>query len=275
MRHSITRIAHISDVHLLAPRLEPDLRVRFLSFGRVLDAASRIRKLSRAIAKARAAGVDHVIVSGDLTESGTVAQFETLASVLDDLHIDPERITLVPGNHDAYTAHDGWARALEGPLKRYQPLSATEAGKVIDLGDVAILPLDVACHQPVTRSAGMVTDSAIARLQHRLEDRVTRTKTTLIVQHHPPYAHASRAWQWLDGLTNAPRLTALLARFPDVHVMHGHLHKIVDRTISAVRGCTRTRVFGAPALVEDDEESPRVRLYELRGGEVSSMGLAA
>jgi 3',5'-cyclic-AMP phosphodiesterase len=271
MQPSITRIAHISDVHLLAPKWGQDLRVRFLSFGRVLDAAARVRKLMAALRKAVRSGADHVLVSGDLTESGTPEQFETLASVLAEARIDPDRLTLVPGNHDAYASKDGWARALEGPLRRYREHAATDAGKVVELGDVAVLPLDVACHQPVTRSSGMVTDDALDRLERRLQDRAIATRTTLLVQHHPPYAHGSRAWQWIDGLANAPRMTALLARFPEVHVMHGHLHKCVDKAITG----TRTRVFGAPALVEDDEESPRVRLYEIRGGQVASVGLAA
>lgn len=273
MQPSITRIAHISDVHLLAERAQKhqDLRVRFLSFGRVLDAAARIRKLIAALRKAVRSGADHVLVSGDLTESGTPEQFETLASVLDELGIDPARLTLVPGNHDAYTSKDGWSKALEGPLRRYRAQAATDAGKVVELGDVAILPLDVACHQPVTRSSGMVTDDALERLERRLQDRAIATRTTLLVQHHPPYVHGSRAWQWVDGLSNAGRLTALLARFPETHVMHGHLHKCVDKTITG----TRTRVFGAPALVEDDEESTRVRLYEIRSGHVASAGLAA
>jgi hypothetical protein len=36
------------------------------------------------------------------------------------------------------------------------------------------------------------------------------------------------------------------------------------------------RIFGAPALVEDDDEAPpRVRLYEFRTGQLESLGLAA
>ena len=273
MRHSITRIAHISDVHLLSPhdKSSHDLRVRFLSFGRALDAAARIRKLSRALRKAQDAGAHHIVVSGDLTESGAPEQFEALGEVLDASRVDPERLTLVPGNHDAYTARDAWARALEGPLARYRGLSATGDGKLVVLGDLALLPLDATFHQPVTRSAGLVGNDVLDGLERRFADHAARGRTTLLVQHHPPYAHSSRAWQWVDGLAGAARLTALLARFPEVHVMHGHLHKVVDRAIASLR----TRVFGAPALVEDAEEAPRVRLYEVRAGEVQSIGLAA
>jgi len=272
MRTSIARIAHISDVHLLAPaRRSHDLTVRFLSFGRALDGPARVRKLARALSMARRNGADHVVVSGDLTESGTDAQFDVLAGVLEDAALDPGDVTLVPGNHDAYQAEDGWRRALAGPLRPYRDAGAAEPGKIVERGDVAILPLDVAIHQPVTRSTGRVTDDAIDRVERRLRDPAIGKRATLVVQHHPPYAHASRAWQWVDGLSGASRLTALLARFPHVSVMHGHLHRVADLAL----GAPRSRVFGAPALVEDDEAAPSVRLYDVRDGVIESVGLAA
>ncbi len=215
--------------------------MRFLSFGRALDAAARIARLKNAL-NAALRTADHVVISGDLTESGTAEQFEAFGQALEDGHVDRERLTLVPGNHDAYSSADAWTRALDGPLRRYRDASAAEPGKLIERGGLSILPLDVAFHQPVTRSAGLVTND-----------------------------HASRAWQWIDGLSGAARLTALLTRFPEVHVMHGHLHRVIDRAIETVR----TRVFGAPALVEDRNETPRVRLYEVRAGVVHSIGLAA
>jgi hypothetical protein len=46
-----------------------------------------------------------------------------------------------------------------------------------------------------------------------------------------------------------------------VQVLHGHLHTAVTRVLE-MGGITR--IFGAPAVVED--EAPRVRIYETRGG---------
>ena len=68
----ITRIAHLSDAHVLDPRPSRtragwSMRTRFLSFGRPLDAAGRQRKLRRAIDAAKRVGADHVVISGDLT----------------------------------------------------------------------------------------------------------------------------------------------------------------------------------------------------------------
>src|SRR6478672_8144755 len=76
------RIAHVSDVHVLETRASYGLDVRFLSFGRRLDAQARVRKLVAAIVRARACGAHHTVVTGDLTESGSDAQFEALAEAL-------------------------------------------------------------------------------------------------------------------------------------------------------------------------------------------------
>jgi hypothetical protein len=48
-------------------------------------------------------------------------------------------VTLLPGNHDAYTSPDAWRLAMEGPLRPFRRSSATERGKVIDLGDAVLL----------------------------------------------------------------------------------------------------------------------------------------
>src|SRR6185503_3223786 len=98
----MTRIAHLSDIHMLERSPGYGLSVHWLSAGRRLDAASRIRKLLRAFEAAKRTGATHYVVSGDLTESGTAAQFEQFAETLHDTGVEPERITLVPGNHDAY-----------------------------------------------------------------------------------------------------------------------------------------------------------------------------
>jgi 3',5'-cyclic-AMP phosphodiesterase len=276
MHPSVNRIAHVSDVHLLATqrhaRDDRDLRVRFLSFGRALDAQARVRRFRRALDTAKRSGADHLVVSGDLTESGTKEQFDVLAEALHGAPFRPERITLVPGNHDAYDAPDAWTGALDGPLAAYRATSAERPGKVVEVGGLVIVPLDMSFHQPIVRSAGLVTEDALDALERRLADAWVQRTPAVIVQHHPPYAHASATWQWVDGLIGAARLTSILARFAEVHVLHGHLHRIVDRAIATVR----TRVFGAPALVEDpDDAPPRVRLYDVRAGQLESVGLAA
>src|SRR5262245_16883720 len=112
------RIAHLSDVHILdaragTRRVRYRLSTTLVSLGREIDPLGRGRRLARALAVAKQNGADHLVISGDLTEVGEQAEFEHFAAVLHDAGFPADSITLVPGNHDAYTAVDGWSRALE------------------------------------------------------------------------------------------------------------------------------------------------------------------
>ncbi len=272
---NVRRIAHLSDVHMLEARANPshlhNLSLHFLSFGRVLDAGGRAGKLKRALAVAKRNQADHFVISGDLTEVGAPDQFEAFAETLHASEIDPERITLVPGNHDAYTSAGAWKQALEGPLRAFASTSSGEPGKVVDRGDVVFLPVDVSCYQSITRSAGELTPAWGDALERRFADPGLANKAVVVVQHHQPFAHARSAWQWIDGLRGHVRLMDLLARYARVQLLHGHMHKVVDRLV----GMGKSRIFGAPAVVDDTEEAPRVRLYDVRDGLLEDAGMCA
>jgi 3',5'-cyclic AMP phosphodiesterase CpdA len=268
------RIAHLSDLHVIAPRAsrEPTslaLRTRFVSFGRSLDPEPRLAKLRAALAAAQERGAEHVVFSGDLTELGTEAQFEAFAELLHESGIAPDAITLVPGNHDSYAAPGAWQRALEGPLAAFRRGSADKPGKMVEVGDVILLPLDVACHQPVARAAGELTREAAEALERRLEHCAAVGRRAIVVLHHSPIPHDSRAWQWVDGLRGHERMLDLLTRFEDTYVLHGHFHYEVAKAI----GSGPPRVFGTTATVEDEPGMPRVRIYDLEAGfEPASVG---
>jgi len=274
MQTTASRIAHLSDVHMLDPRPSRSragfsMRVRFLSLGRPLDAQNRKRKLERALAAARRSGAGHVVISGDLTEIGEREEFEAFAETLHESKIDPDSVVLVPGNHDAYTSMGAWKAALEGPLAAFARGAADEPGKVVERGDVCFVPMDVTRAQPVTRSAGELTTTAAEAVERRLADPYFAKRTVCLVQHHPPFSHQSGAWQWIDGLAGGARLMALLARLPNLHALHGHLHYVVDKIVEL----GRTRIFGAPAIVDDDDAMPRVRLYDVIAGRLEAAGL--
>lgn len=262
------RIAHLSDVHLLAPArggAAYRLRTRAVRFGRSLDPARRAAKLTAALDAAVASGAEHLVISGDLTELGDDAEFELFADVLSGAGLSPESVTLVPGNHDAYTSRDGFRRALAGPLSRWAETSARPGElKVIDRGAVAFVPLDVSRYQSVVWSGGELTRALAEALDARLSDRGLASKAVVVVIHHPPFPkHAHPAYRIVDSLRGGERLVAIMDRHPHLHLMHGHFHRMVDRP----------RIFGAPG-VADDGDAPRLRVYEVReGGLVESLGL--
>src|SRR5262245_38212275 len=116
-------LAHVTDLHLVErdhrDRTGSDWqRLQYLSAGRAIDYVVRREKAVQALRTA-SRHARHLVVTGDLTEDGVPAQFELLAEVLADAEVDPERVTIVPGNHDRYADADGFERALSGPLAAY------------------------------------------------------------------------------------------------------------------------------------------------------------
>jgi 3',5'-cyclic-AMP phosphodiesterase len=268
-----TRIAHLSDAHMLDTRpgwsrSNRSMRHRFLSIGRPLDGTDRRRKLAEALCAARQAGAARVVISGDLTEVGAPGEFESLAEVLHESPFASDRITLVPGNHDVYSSPDGWQRALEGPLSPFAAKSAGRPGDVVECSGYNLLPMDVTFHQAVTRSAGLIQPETLSELDRRASDPALSKLPLVVVQHHPPFVRKTQALHWVDGLIGAAGLMALLEKFKHLFVLHGHLHAVVNRVVG--RGVTR--VFGATAVV-DDREGPRVRIFDVVDDQLQAVGL--
>jgi 3',5'-cyclic AMP phosphodiesterase CpdA len=260
---AMTTIAQVTDLHLLEEKHDrrsgvERWRLRYLSFGRPLCAEERRERALSALRRARMAEVDHVVVTGDLTEDGVASQFEALAEVLAESKLAPERVTLVPGNHDLYDDGKAFARALEGPLSAYAATS--RPGAVTELSGAVIVPISTAVPLPVTRSSGEIEAGALARLARLAEDPHFAWKVVLAAQHHPPGRHAIAAWQWIDGLQTPEAMDALLSRCEWVHVVHGHAHRSVDRS---VRAGASPRVFGAEAVVNG---KTTLRLYRATCG---------
>lgn len=272
------RIAHLSDVHMLdvltaRSTTRYRLGVKAVSLGRTIDPEGRARKLARGLQAAKAAGANHVVISGDLTELGEPREFEHFAHVLSDAHIANENITLVPGNHDAYTSRDSWKSAMTGPLAAWSTTSAGEPGRMVDRGHVVFLPIDTSCYQSIARSGGAFSHDAADIVERRAADPGLRDKAVVLVLHHPPItSDKNPLWQWIDGLRGRSRIVDLLMKHTHVQLLHGHMHKVVDRVLGL--GKARARIFGAPAIV-DDHDAPRVRLYDIKDGALESTGMFA
>jgi len=231
----VSRIAHLSDLHVLGTSTS--------TLWNKL-AQRRARKVLRAITAAKERGATHFVFSGDLTELGTPSQFEALAAILDEAALDDDTVTLLPGNHDAYSTPDAWRNAIAGPLRRWRHASATQPGKVVELDDAVLLPIDAACHQPIGRAAG------------QLDELTADASESRVALHHPPLPHAWRAWHWVDGLRGR-------RRFDDTFVLHGHLHYSVEKGLGSD---PRPRVFGVTATVDDAPDAPRIRIYDPSAG---------
>ena len=260
MAHHVRRIAHLSDLHLLAHSntgvsAGDTVRKHFVSLGRAVDPARRASVTLAALRRARRLGADHLVISGDLTELGLLSEMEVLAALLSDSGFAPDETTLVPGNHDRYAGAENWARALSGVLLPWATNAPREAGTCVDLGSVRLLPLDVTRAQSVLRSAGFVTSSLIEGLGRRITDASMGRVPIAVVLHHPPFALPPIVHH-VDGLIGWERLVGCVSSLGPLQFLHGHLHKPIDRDLRE----GLPRVMGAPSLLQGEHA---FRLYDV------------
>ncbi|MBK8259499.1 MAG: metallophosphoesterase [Polyangiaceae bacterium] len=257
----MTIIAHISDLHLLEDSAHERrgaswLRLQYLTLGRTSSPAARRLRVRHLLSAALRSFADHLIITGDLTEDGTLGQFKSLADVLHESGWLPSRVTLVPGNHDLYSHPNAWRDALTGPLEPYAATS--EEGAVIELPDTCIVPLSTAFHQHVMRAAGALSDESIAALGRWASSELRAFGSGIIAQHHPPRRYALSPIQWLDGLTGAPDLLQILEKYDQLNVLHGHTHRTESRP---VRPGGPHRIFSVNSA---QSEEMALRLYRVK-----------
>lgn len=249
----MTHVAHLSDFHLVEPghaerRGQDWWRLHYLSLRRPIDAEGRIARARAALDAA--AGADHLVITGDLTEDARDAQFSLLAELLAASPFLPEQVTLVPGNHDAY-APDAWSRALDGPLAAWAPTSRG----LVDLADALLVPLSTAVEQFWTRSSGALAELPdLGTLLERARDRAV-----LVALHHPPFRVLHH---WIHGLSNHVDVHALLAAHPSLHCLHGHTHRATTRAVDG----GAPRLFCVEAVAESAAPG---RSYQVADGRMA------
>ena len=161
---------------------------------------------------------------------------------------------------------DGWARALEGPLRAFAATS--QLGRAFDVGDLTILPVNTAFYQHWVMSAGRIGPAHAGEVADAIALGRARGRVVLLAQHHPVTTHRNPVVHWVDGLRDHAKARSLLRDEPHVHVMHGHTHRRRDRSLDAARAA---QVFSACAVVDGDAP---LRVYAcvdgvLRGADIA------
>lgn len=170
---------------------------------------------------------DLVVVTGDLTDVGSVEEYHWLRAELMRL---PMPVRLVPGNHD----RRDHLRAVFAD-HRYLPTSGP-LHWVEDQFDVRVIGLDdvLAGHE-----YGWLNDEDLMWLDHRLAEQA---RPTVIAVHHPPFKTGLQSMDAIN-LRNGDALADVVRRHPHVErVICGHHH----RPISAAWAGTIVQV--APAV---------------------------
>ncbi len=207
------RIAQISDLHIKAHGR--------LAYRRVDTAAA----LARCIAELNRfePRIDLVVISGDLADTPSAAEYEHLKELLAELKIP---FVAVPGNHDS--------RELMRAAFSDHPLAAPSAplNRHVELADLDLLLLDSSVPG---HPHGELGAASLHWLDSTLSARAD--KPALLFLHHPPFVtgiwHMDR-----QNLRNADDLAAVVARHPRVQLIGcGHVHRAALTMFAGVR-CT-------------------------------------
>jgi 3',5'-cyclic AMP phosphodiesterase CpdA len=279
------RIAHFSDLHLLAlegvparrfanKRLTGWLNLRYKRAS--IHRPAYVRAVAREIARL---AVEHVVITGDLTNLALEGEYELARQVLErELGLDPDRVTLVPGNHDVYTRGALTSRRFEsffGPFltSDLPTLAIDDHGArypVVKLrGSVAIIALSTAVPRAPLVAAGELGQLQIEALARVLEHPDVARRSIVLAMHHPAVHPWSPAKAYLEGLRDARAFLATLRKLPDGLLLHGHLHRRIQRELPTDAG--HIHQIGASSASLHHEAPDRMagfNLYDVDDGGV-------
>jgi 3',5'-cyclic AMP phosphodiesterase CpdA len=225
-------LAHLSDLHLSSL---DGVKLRELLSKRMLGYVSwRLRRrhehradvLDALRADLQAEHPDHIAVTGDLTHLGLPQEFRDASSWLARLGA-PDRITVIPGNHDAYV-REPWQETF-AQWSAY--MRGDNAGEGADGDDafpslrvrrhVALIGLSSAQPSAPFLATGRLGEGQLQRLERILERTSRAGLFRIVMLHHPPAAHTVR---WRKSLRDGAALRAMLRRHGVELVLHGHAH---------------------------------------------------
>ncbi len=203
------RIAQITDLHVC----ERDDGIR-----RFVDTNAHLQEALEALAH-HASAPDVVVVTGDLTESGTAREYSILREAFDGFGLP---VYLIPGNHDVNTAFE---RACADRL----PTSRADGhcSYAIDEHEVRLVGIDTTLPD---RHDGVFPQERADWLDTVLGAEPDRP--TFVFMHHPPFD--TGIW-WMDavGMGGKERFAEVLSGHPQVRlVVCGHIHRSIQTQVA-------------------------------------------
>lgn len=222
------RVAHITDIHveqpmqageLLSKRALAAANLHLLGRARKFDLGT-VRALVPAVLQARP---DLVVCTGDVTSTGTEAEFQLAAELLAPI-ARSHPLLMLPGNHDVYV------RSAVGRLEHHFAQSVPGGGYpyLARHGGVDFIALDVS--RPWPTSQGHASNDQLERFSRLLSEG---DGPCVVMLHYPLRGRDGAPYRpFTRNLANAARIESVLASSPRVlAVLHGHEHHGYRTTI--------------------------------------------
>ncbi len=246
---SMATIAHFTDPHLPLTGASP----RELASKRILGWLSwRLRRrrnhrsdiLGRIMDDIAASAPDMLALTGDVVNISTRSEFAAARRWLEEL-APPERLMLVPGNHDRYVRdaeRAGLTKLSPWMTGRADADSATFP-TVRYVGNVALIGVDSTWPAPWREASGMVGPEQLQRLRHLLANSAAKGFCRIVLIHHPPLTElASRPRK---ALKDAGGLREVLVEQGAEAVLYGHNHEWAHQPLETRTGIAH--ILSAPS----------------------------
>ena len=231
-------LAHLSDPHVSplprprAAELAGKRVTGFLSWTFRRNAIHGGSVLDSLTADLQETAPDHIVVTGDIINISLPDEYTQAQAWLRSLG-PPERVTAIPGNHDAYVPID-WQRSIglwadymagappgEGTSER--PVHSDDDFPFVRMrGPLALVGVSTACPMPPFSAAGRIGERQLGELKRRLAELRRDGLFRVVLIHHPPFDGPD---QRRKGLHDGAAFRAVLAEAGAELVLHGHTHR--------------------------------------------------
>ena len=223
-------LAHLSDPHLPMPEARPvqllgKRATGYLNWWRHRYRIHVPEALAGIVADIKKQKPDHIALTGDLVNVSLPQEFRRAADWLAAFD-GPERITVIPGNHDAYV-HVPWKEAM-GLWGTYIAGDGAPPAESLDVfptlrrrGEIALVGLSSGVPKPPLLATGTLGGTQIARAEKLLAELGREGLCRVVLIHHPPLEHESR----FKHLTDTAEFQAMIRRVGCELVLHGHNHR--------------------------------------------------
>jgi 3',5'-cyclic AMP phosphodiesterase CpdA len=244
-------LAHLSDPHLAGwsvdrPAALANKRITgWLSWRLNRHKIHLARVLDLMLADMAEQPIDHVAVTGDLVNISLPQEFESAARWLRTLG-PADKVTVIPGNHDAYVAVEN-DEGL-GRWRDYMTDLAWERGDgtpsadsfpfVRRIGPLALIGLSSAVPTAPFFASGTLGSIQLAALRDTLAQLGSEGAFRVVLIHHPPlYGKGHRR----KALTDAQEFGDVVRAVGAELVLHGHMH------MASLGHIGETPVIGVPS----------------------------
>ncbi len=244
-------LAHLSDPHLPPlPVARPHELIGkralgYVNWRRNRHTIHRRELLDILVADMQAQQPDHIAITGDLVNLALPSEFAPARRWLDGVG-PPERVTIIPGNHDAYVR--ATRRCFDDTFGDYlrgddaNPADGISYPFVQRRGPLALIATSTAVPTAPFMATGRLGRAQLAALDRVLAQLAAGSAFRVLLIHHPlrPEHHGR-----FKRLTDAEALLALLERHGVDLILHGHDHVHSTMWFNGPRG--RIPAIGAPS----------------------------